>query len=78
MKKLIKYLETRIKKDYEFIVGDCLKYFSNNEIIYCKVVEQRVTESEYYLSLIPIKENHIRTISIFDAKYSHNRRMIRL
>ena len=78
MNTLILFFKRKLRPEYAFLTGDILKYFNGKTWVRCRVENHRISSYEYYLSLKPIEKSDLILISIFDAYYSYNKRLIRL
>ncbi len=77
MKKILNYLNGKIRKEYEFLVGDVINYRTKTNWVQCRVNCTEKVGNEYRVYLTPLKKNSLVSVSIFDAKHSYNANLIR-
>jgi hypothetical protein len=78
VKSLISFFKRKLRPEYAFLTGDVLRYFNGKAWVMCRVENHRISSYEYYLSLKPIEKGDLILISIFDANYYYNKKLIRL
>lgn len=77
MKTILNYLNGKIRKEYEFLMGDVINYRTKTIWVQCRVDRTEKVGDKYELYLIPLKKNNLISVSVFDARYSYNANLIR-